>query len=83
MFDEQFCAPTEDLQAQNTNTSSSSTIMPQAHYASDSSFIHAHGAHRILEQASWLLDSGTTNHVTSQLGNMTLQQEYKSKGKLE
>lgn len=55
--------------------------MLQAHYSSNSSFIPTTSGHRIPDQASWFLDSGATNHVTSQLGNLTLQQDYYGKGK--
>ena len=34
------------------------------------------------EDHNWYVDSGATNHVTANLQNLTLQQDYKGKGKL-
>ena len=64
---------------QSSAQASSHYVLPQPQVNYASSYAPQTGH---IANAAWLLDSGATNHVTAELDNLTLQTDYKGKGKL-
>ena len=75
-FEEAYCTQHAAQAAEYSNvTEPEQATQPQVNLAS---YSYVHGP----PEPAWYLDSGATNHVTSQLDNLSIKSNYKGKAKL-